>query len=92
MAFNGRLQLRNLLAGLPLGQLRNLFRGRLAFHQRQQHVLPRSSEHVTEHAADLDVGFLQHFLHSIPLHRSMRISCLRRRVRSRNSRIPREGM
>src|SRR5579863_1684542 len=78
-------------------QLRDIESARLplaiqAIHQRFQHQLSGQTEHIAQHIADLHVGVFQHFLNPVAPWAAMPIICLRRRVKSRSSRIGRAGM
>jgi len=67
MAFQRRDDLWDLLLGTPLGKLRDLRRLRLALEQRIQHQLPRDSEYIGKHIAQLHVGVFQDLLYTVLL-------------------------
>jgi len=60
-------QLRNLALGRSARQLGDLRGCSLPFQQCQQHLEPRDTEHVREHAANLHVDLFQELLDPVPL-------------------------
>jgi hypothetical protein len=46
--------LRNLSLSRPARQLSDLFRRRLSCKERQQHILPRDTKYVAQHARNFD--------------------------------------
>jgi hypothetical protein len=47
-------ELRNLSLSRPARQLSDLFRRRLSCKERQQHILPRDTKYVAQHARNFD--------------------------------------
>src|ERR1700716_4175162 len=56
LSFQGQLQLGNLAAQLPLGQLRHFLCSGLTCDQSSQHQPAGSSEDIGGHAGQLDIG------------------------------------